>query len=112
MTGDVDPSPGDVLHVEARYDNTEATIFLDGEFDMAGVARFWSFVSTVLAGRPLSINIEARGLTFIDSSGLAALIRAREAAEEAGVVFDVREPSPVLRRIVEITGTVDLLTAE
>jgi anti-anti-sigma regulatory factor len=47
-----------------------------------------------------------------DSSGLAALIRAREAAEEAGVVFDVREPSPVLRGIVEVTGTVELLRGE
>jgi hypothetical protein len=40
MSGELEPSPADVLHVEGRYDDTEATIFLDGEFDMAGVARF------------------------------------------------------------------------
>jgi anti-anti-sigma factor len=51
-------------------------------------------------------------LTFIDSSGLAALMRAREAADEAGAAFRVSEPSPALRRIVEITGTVELLRGE
>jgi hypothetical protein len=40
MSGDVEPAPGDVLHIEARYDATEATIILDGEFDAAGLARF------------------------------------------------------------------------
>jgi len=29
---DLQPSTGDVLHIEARYDDTEATIILDGEF--------------------------------------------------------------------------------
>jgi anti-sigma B factor antagonist len=60
----------------------------------------------------VSITVEARGLTFIDSSGLAALIHAREAADEAGAPFQVSEPSSALRRIVEITGTVDLLGVE
>ena len=41
MSGDVESSPGDVLQVEARYDDTEATILLGAEFDMTGVARFW-----------------------------------------------------------------------
>jgi anti-anti-sigma regulatory factor len=33
--------------------------------------------------------VEARDLTFIDSSGLSALLRARDAATEAGVAFGV-----------------------
>ena len=82
MSDDLQPSPGDVLHVEGRYDDTEATVFLDGEFDMAGVARFWGYVSAVLAAHPLSIAVDVEGLTFIDSSGLAALLRARDAAAE------------------------------
>jgi anti-sigma B factor antagonist len=79
---------------------------------MTGTAHFWTSVSEALGTRPPSITVEARGLTFINSSGLAALMRAREAADEAGVAFHVREPSPPLRRIVEITGTVDLLRGE
>jgi len=104
--------PGDVLQVEARYDDTEATILLGGEFDMTGVARFWGYLSAVLAPHPLSITVDASGLEFIDSSGLMALVRARDAAAEAGVAFRVRAPSPLLRRIAELCGVADLLWAE
>jgi hypothetical protein len=85
MSGDVESSPGDVLQVEARYDDTEATILLGGEFDMTCVARFWGYLSAVLAPHPLSITVDASGPEFIDSSGLMALVRARDAAAEAGV---------------------------
>jgi anti-anti-sigma factor len=112
MSGDVEPSPGDVLHIEAIYDDAEATIILDGELDMAGLARFWGCVSTVLAPHPLSLAVDVRGLSFIDSSGLAALLRARDAAAEAHVAFRVDEPSPPLRRVAELTGVADLLPDE
>jgi anti-anti-sigma regulatory factor len=41
-----------------------------------------------------------------------ALIRARDAATEAGVAFRIDEPSPALRRIAEISGLEDLLPVE
>jgi anti-anti-sigma factor len=112
MSGDLEPSPGDVLHVEARYDDTEATIFLDGEFDLAGVARFWGYLSAVLAAHPVSIAVDVRGLTFIDSSGLVALLHARDAATEASVPLRVIKPSPALRRLAELAGLEELLADE
>jgi anti-anti-sigma factor len=112
MSDELEPSPGDVLHVEGRYDNTEATVFLDGEFDMAGVARFWGYVSAVLAAHPLSIAVDVRGLTFIDSSGLVALLRARDAAAEARVPLRVIKPSPAVRQLVEYAGVEELVADE
>jgi anti-sigma B factor antagonist len=112
MSDDTAPSPGDILYVATSYDDGAATIVLVGEFDESCAAHFWAAVSEAFATRPQSVTVEARGLTFIDSSGLQALIRAREAADEAGVAFRVREPSPPVRRIVEITGIVDLLRGE
>ena len=104
----MEPSLRDALYVEVNYDGA-ATIVVVGEFDVTGTARFWASVSEALATQPSSVIVEARGLTFIDSSGLAALIRAREAADEAGVAFRVDEPSPPLRRIAEVAGVEDLL---
>jgi anti-anti-sigma factor len=110
MSGDVESSPGDVLHVEARYDTTEATVILDGEFDAAGLARFWRYLSAVLAPHPLSVAVDGRGITFIDSSGLLALLRARDAAAEAHVAFRVIKPSPPVRHLAEYAGVENLLT--
>jgi anti-anti-sigma factor len=83
-----------------------------GEFDMTGTEVFWAHVSEAVEARPVSISVEARGLTFVDSSGLMALARARDAATEAGVTFRISEPSPPLRRIAEMCGLEDLLSVE
>ena len=56
--------------------------------------------------------MDARRLTFIDSAGPMALVRARHAATEVGVAFRIRESSPPLRRIAELTGLEDLLSDE
>jgi anti-anti-sigma factor len=112
MSDQPQPSPGDVLYVEAKSDGTKATVILVGEFDMTGTERFWGTVDEVLAARPTSIVLQARGLTFIDSSGLMALMRARDAATAAGVAFSIDQPSAALRRIAELSGLGDLLPAE
>jgi anti-anti-sigma factor len=104
MLDEAKSTPGDVLYVEAKSDGTEAAIIIVGEFDMTGTGRFWAAVSEVLGTRPVAVTIEARGLTFIDSSGLMALVRARDAATESGVQFRLSEPSPPLRRITELCG--------
>jgi anti-sigma B factor antagonist len=109
MSDDVEPLPSDVLHVQTTQDGAAPVIIVVGEFAITGTERFWAHVSEAVEARPVSLTIEARGLTFIDSSGLAAMVRAREAATGAGVAFRVSEPSPPLLRIVEISGLESLL---
>ena len=117
MSDDRTPSRGDDshdddLHVRTEQAGTGTTIILEGEFDLTGTERFWAVFSEALAARPRSMILNARGLTFIDSSGLKALLHARTAATDAGVAFRVSEPSPALRRIAEMTGIEDLLEDE
>jgi anti-sigma B factor antagonist len=107
VSGDVGPSVGDVLYAYGG-----AAIALQGEFDMTGTDRFRSCVNEALATHPRSLIVDAYGLTFIDSSGLKALLHARAAATDAGVAFRVSEPSPALRWMAEVTGVEDLLDDE
>jgi anti-anti-sigma factor len=112
MSEDPERLLGEVLSIQANQDRSGATIVLAGEFDLTGSQRFWSLVSEALAGRPKSITVDARGVEFIDSSALMALVRARDAATDADVAFRVSEPSPAVRRIAEICGLEDLLGVE
>lgn len=117
MSDDRTPSQGDdshdeELHVRAEQDRTGTTIILEGDFDLTGTDRFWAVFSEALAASPRSITFHLPDLTFIDSSGLRALLQARAAATNAGVAFRVSEPSPALRRIAEMTGIEDLLEDE
>jgi anti-anti-sigma factor len=109
---DVEPLPKDVLYVETRQDGAGPVIIVVGESDVTGVEVFWAHVSEAVEARPVSITVEARGLTFVDSCGLMALARARDAATEAGATFRISEPSPPLRRIAELCGLKGLLSVE
>jgi anti-sigma B factor antagonist len=110
MSDDPEPFQSEVLRIEANRDQSGITIILAGEFDLTGTERFWAFVSEALAADPKTVTIDSSGLEFIDSAGLQALLRALDAATEAGVAFRVSDPSPAMRRILELSGVDDLLT--
>jgi anti-anti-sigma factor len=54
--------------------------------------------------RPDALDIDATGIEFIDSSGLAALLQIRERADSVGIAFHVTGGSKEFRRIVGLTG--------
>jgi anti-sigma B factor antagonist len=112
MSKDGEPFRAELLRIEAKYDATAVTIVLTGEFDMTGIERFWAFFSEALRAHPGSMAVDARGLSFIDSSGLEALLRTRDATAQAGVTFRISDPSPELRRVAELGGVGDLLSDE
>jgi anti-anti-sigma factor len=105
-------SEAEPLRVEAKYDGPEATIIVEGDLDIRTAGELLACVSEALERltRDRSITIDAHGLTFTDSSGLAALLRARAAAAEVAVAFRVSEPSPELRRVAEVSGVKGLLS--
>jgi anti-sigma B factor antagonist len=59
--------------------------------------------------KPRSITVDAHGVTFADSTGLSALLRAHGLAFVDQVAFRLRDPSPRLRRLVEVSGAAELL---
>jgi anti-anti-sigma factor len=112
MSDHVKPFRPELLRIEVHYQGSDATIVLQGEFDTTGVERFVASVVNALDTHPESIAIDAHGLTFIDSSGLTALLRSRAAAGAAGVAFRISEQSPELQRAIAHAGIEDLLADE
>ena len=105
----VAPIPPELLQVDARDAATETVITLDGEFDISNTESFGAVVGAALGKHPAAIAIDARGLTYMDSSGLRALLVARASAGDDGVGFRIDNPPPELRRLVERTGLRALL---
>jgi anti-anti-sigma factor len=107
------PEESEPFRVTVRYkprrDRVEATIILEGELDMSGTTLFWAYANEALGCRARSIVVDAGDLTFIDSAGVMALWRAREAADAAGVRFVVAKATRPVRRVVELVGLNDLL---
>ena len=109
MSDDVEPFRAELLRIEVHYQGSDASIVVEGAFDTTGAERFVASVVGALKTHPASIVVDANGLTFIDSSGLTALLRSRAAAGVAGVGFRISERSPALRRAIDVAGIEDLL---
>jgi anti-sigma B factor antagonist len=109
VSDDVEPFRAELLRIEVHYQGSDATIVVEGAFDTTGAERFVASVVDALENLPESIVVDANGLTFIDSSGLTALLRSRAAAGRAGVGFRISEWSPALRRAADVAGIEELL---
>lgn len=78
----------------------EGTLVLQGEID--------SYTAPDLAERlaldpPIEI-LDVAGVTFIDSSGLRAIVEAHQARTVAGSRLVLRSPSAAVQRLLEISG--------
>jgi anti-anti-sigma factor len=91
------------FQVSASRVNGHAVVSLLGEFDLAGVTLFERELDRVRAPEATLI-VDLRGLTFIDSSGLRALVIADQEARSAGRrCIVVRGPEQV-GQVLELTG--------
>jgi anti-anti-sigma regulatory factor len=93
MADDEKPSNAELRRLVVVRDAADVTVFMVGPLDLASGRRLRNRVEDVLTTRPGSITIDASGLTFVDSSGLAARLSARHALlTEAGGRVSNRRP--------------------
>jgi anti-sigma B factor antagonist len=77
---------------------------LTGELDMAGVDRFERSLTSEQSPEAGTFVLDLRGLTFIDSSGLRAVIMADQRVRSDGGRFVVVRGSDRVNQVMEMTG--------
>jgi anti-sigma B factor antagonist len=87
-------------------------IALGGELDMATAAELEHRVDGVLADSTRAMTLDLTELTFVDSSGIAALARAQNRARAHGLAFAIEGVSAPVRRILELSGMLTELALE
>ena len=76
-----------------------------GEVDMTTVHAFSHTLSTVLhQERPLHIDVNLAEVTFMDSSGINALMACRAEAAPTGCRITISHPRPMVHRVLTVTG--------
>ena len=93
--------------IETRTDSSGAPVIaVSGELDMSNAARLEATVEAAVADKPDRLIFDLSGLRFMDSAGIAVLLSA------AGRVatIELRDPSPPVRRVVELTGLEGVLS--
>ena len=80
-------------------------IRLSGELDMVSVERVRSVVEGVLTADDDRLAFDVAELKFMDSSGIALLVSAARQVRQV----ELRHPTPIVRRLIELTGLTELL---
>lgn len=95
--------------IGTRVDPTGVPIvILSGELDSSNVGSLAATVASITAEHPERLIFDLGGLRFMDSAGIAVLIGA---AAKVNAVH-LRDPSPIVRRVIEVTGLSDVLPIE
>jgi anti-anti-sigma factor len=98
--------PPDAFVIEqAEVRGGVALLIFRGELDMAAASAMRARVGAV-AGSGLVIDL--RDVTFIDSSALRELLNARDDAVRRGRRIVLSGVPTAVRRLLEMTGTLDL----
>jgi anti-sigma B factor antagonist len=86
-----------------------ATVALRGEVDVLTVDQVRGALAGALAAHPHEIVVDLRELTFIDSTGLGALIFGFQRARDAGVRFRLAHASASVRQILVLSGLLEVV---
>jgi anti-sigma B factor antagonist len=84
-----------------------------GELDVVSGGELREAVDRVLGESDQPLVVDLSRVTFVDSSGLAALLAAAQAADRQGTPFSVAcPPGSEPRLLIELSGTQGLLGLE
>ena len=92
----------------ADRDDGGVVITVVGEIDSSNCDRLQDLLREQATGAA-AVDVDLAGVTFIDSSGLRALLVGQQAISGADGSLRVTNPSDNVRRLFEITGLTDRL---
>jgi anti-anti-sigma factor len=98
------------LDIDERVGGLSATLDLVGELDISNADRLQQAVARLCVAPGLrELSVDLRRLSFIDSSGLAALVYANRLCERHGCRLSVIRGSQAVHDVFELTGLDELL---
>ncbi len=100
------------LSVEMTTDTPTARVTLSGEFDLDGAPQVQSTLSSLAGQGITSVVVDVAGLTFVDSTGLRAILAGREKLQAAGATLVLEGASGVVERVLDMTGLGGLLAGD
>ena len=85
------------------------TVALHGEVDVLTVDQVRHALTEALGSGPRTITVDLADLSFIDSTGLGALIFGFQRCRVAGVAFRLTRPSAEVRQTLVLSGLLEVV---
>jgi anti-anti-sigma factor len=97
-------------HLETARIGSAAYLVLMGELDLSCMKRFTETLAKSVANGIEDLVIDLRSVTFVDSTGLALLLKVDTLAREEGFrLHVVRSPTEIVEAVFETSGIDRLL---
>jgi anti-sigma B factor antagonist len=102
----------DLLRIERFRDEHGVVLVLRGELDISTAPELERALRDAVRERPGRVLLDLSELGFMDSTGIAVIIRAQLAGAERGRPLRLRRGSGQIQRILECAGILHRLTFE
>jgi anti-anti-sigma factor len=86
-------------------------VTLSGDVDLAVREDLRRVLAGVVAASPGAVDLDLHEVTFLDCSGIGEFIRAYLDAHSRGKILTVSRPRGTVRRLLDLTGVLAVLTA-
>jgi anti-anti-sigma factor len=95
-----------VLSISVRHDATgDARVRVAGDVDLATVDQLDHDIQTVVeAEQTTSIVVDLADVAFLDSSGIASLLKGRRLADTAAKPYRITGATGMVRQVLDLTG--------
>jgi anti-sigma B factor antagonist len=94
--------PGVAIAVHREDD--KVVVDIRGELDVIGAAELGGVVRDLVAEGAADVVLDLADVTFLDSTGLSALVAGRNLCRSRDGELTLRAPSPRAWRVLTITG--------
>ena len=100
------------FEVRRLADAEGVVLMLFGELDLASAPALEQELKEVGHANPARLLLDLRNLGFMDSTGLALMIRAQQSADANGHRLVFRRGTSQVQRLFELSGVVERFTFE
>ena len=93
------------MSVEIKTSGDTVTAYLSGELDHHSAKEMREAVDdAVELNMPSKLVLDFKGVSFMDSSGIGLILGRQRVMESLGGGVTVKNPSPSVRRILQVAG--------
>ena len=106
------PEGGRNLRIEVANTTSPTTVVLTGELDIATAPRLREALIAVSNHGETNVIVDMANVTFMDSTGLAALVGPLKRFRSMNGQIVLRSPGRGVRKVLEISGLTRVFTIE
>jgi anti-sigma B factor antagonist len=97
------------FRVEVRKEDGAIEIVVSGELDLASSPALEEELARALKSESALVIVDLRELEFMDSTGLSVIVKAHQAAEQAGRRLCLVKGPAQVQRLLNLTGVAERL---